>query len=457
MRRTVLLWLLALSMPGTTAAAEIPPSAWSPGSAAAGGRVELSGTGSLAASVSTRLLRGIDLTLRSRGCDSSVQIRLDGAPVATWRLRRGETRSGSVEARAEPGTHRIELRVRRARGCPRPHLLVRAAELREWIPLGSEMAWKHVEDEPEYMRLFEEEADTITAGHDLQWLYVHPERGAYDFEGADRVVEFAETHGKLVRGHPLVWDHPWMMPRWFNETEWTRAELIEVLREHITTLVSRYRGRIDEWDVVNEPIAGDGTLRENVWLETIGPEYVEMAFRFAHAADPEAKLYVNEYDVEVVNSKSSGLHRLVAELRGRGVPVHGVGFQAHFVNGRAPAPTEIAANFERFAELGVELQISEMDVVDEEPDSPERRELQAAAFRDAAAACRDVPACIRLTTWELSDRYSWLGAERRLLDFDAELRPKPAWEALEQVMRPQSSLARRPAPSARCGCGGRAF
>ena len=439
MRRTMLLTLALMAMAGTAHGREIPSSAWSPSATGADSRVELSGAGSLEAKVSTRLLRGIELTLRSRGCDSRVDVKLDGEPLTRVKLRRGESNATGVEARAAPGTHSIELRLLRTPACPRQRLTVRAAELSEWIPIGSEMAWKHVADEPEYKRLFEDEADTITAGHDLQWLYVHPERGTYDFEGADRVVEFAEAHGKLVRGHPLVWDHPWMMPSWFNETEWTRAELIEVLREHITTLVGRYRGRIDEWDVVNEPIAGDGTLRENVWLKTIGPEYIELAFRFAHAADPEAKLYVNDYDVEVENAKSSGLHRLVAELRGRGVPVHGVGFQAHFTNGRAPTAPEIAANLERFADLGVELQISEMDVVDEEPDSPERRGLQAAAYRDAAAACRDVPACMRLTTWELSDRYSWLGAERRPLPFDADLRPKPAWEALEQILRPTTT------------------
>jgi endo-1,4-beta-xylanase len=438
MRRTFLLALVALVLPGTAEAREILPPEWSGNSAAADRRIELSGPGSLEADVSTRLLRGIDLSLRIRGCDSRVDLELDGKAVARWRLRRDESLSTGVDARSQPGIHHIELRLRRARKCARQRLVVREARIREWIPFGSDMAWRHVDDDPEYMRLYAEETDAITAGVDMHWINVHPERDAYDFGPADQIVEFGERHGKLVRGHPLVWDHPWMMPRWFTETDWTRAELIEVMRDHITTLVSRYTGRVDEWDVVNEPIAGDGSLRENVWLETIGPEYIEMAFRFAHQADPRAKLYVNEYDVEVVNAKSGGLHRLVADLRARGIPAHGVGFQAHFLNGRAPTAAEIGANFDRFAALGVELQISEMDVADDESDSPERRELQAAAFRDAASACRAEPACARLITWQLSDRYSWLGSERRPLPFDAGLAPKPAWQALEQVMRPES-------------------
>jgi endo-1,4-beta-xylanase len=444
MRRTILLLLLLLAVPGTAHAGEIPPSAWSPSSAQADGRIELAGPGSLKASFSTRLLRGVDLTLRGGGCGSRVDAKLDGNVLARWRLPRGQARSVGIDARAEPGIHRIELRLRRGRGCPRPRLVVRKAEVREWIPLGSDMAWRYVDDDPDYMRLYAEEADAITAGVDMHWVNVHPERDAYDFEAADQIVEFGERQDKLVRGHPLVWDFSFMMPRWFNDTDWNRAGLIEVMRDHITTLVSRYRGRVDEWDVVNEPIAGDGSLRENVWLETIGPEYIEMAFRIAHEADPAAKLYVNEYDAEVVNAKSEGLHRLVSDLLALGVPLHGVGFQAHFVNGRAPGAAELGANFERFADLGVELQISEMDVADDEPDSLERRELQAAAFRDAAVACRAEPACARLTTWQLSDRYSWLGAERRPLPFDAALQPKPAWQALEQVMRPEAPT-RQPA------------
>ena len=437
MRRTILLFLVAVALPGAAHAREIAPAEWSLNSAAADRQIELSGPGSLEARVSTRVLRGIDLSLRTRRCDSRVDLALDGRRLGDWRLRRGEVRSTGVDARAEPGTHHIELSLRRIRGCARPRLVVRDARIREWIPLGSDMAWGHVDDDPAYMRLYEHEVDAITAGVDMHWGNVHPERDAYDFEAADRIVEFGESQDKLVRGHPLVWDHPWMMPRWFNETDWARAELIEVMRDHITTLVSRYRGRVEEWDVVNEPIAADGSLRENVWLETIGPEYIEMAFRIAHEADPSAKLYVNEYDVEVVNAKSDGLHRLVDDLRARGVPVHGVGFQAHFTNGRAPGTAELGANLDRFATLGVDLQISEMDVADDEPDSPERRELQAAAFRDAASACRAEPACVRLTTWQLSDRFSWLGAERRPLPFDSALQPKPAWHALEQVMRPE--------------------
>jgi endo-1,4-beta-xylanase len=211
------------------------------------------------------------------------------------------------------------------------------------------------------------------------------------------------------------------------------------MRTHITALVSRYRGRITEWDVVNEAIEVDGSYRHNIWYDVIGPDYIELAFRFAHEADPDARLYLNEVDAEVNNERSQGLYALASSLIARGVPIDGVGFQGHVFYAPGHSADAIAANFHRFAELGLDVQVTEADVVDDTiaaSNQTERRAIQAEAFRTLADACYREPACVRFTMWGLSDRYSWLGSNRHPLPFDSAMQPKPAWPALEQELRP---------------------
>src|SRR5690606_5078017 len=131
---------------------------------------------------------------------------------------------------------------------------------------------------------------------------LRPSRNTFNFNAADALIDFAEANDMQVRGHTLLWHN--QNPDWLNNGNFSRDEMIEIMREHITTVVGRYRGRIVAWDVVNEAIADNGQLRNTIWLQTIGPEYIEMAFEFAHEADPQALLFYNDYNAEGSGTKS---------------------------------------------------------------------------------------------------------------------------------------------------------
>jgi endo-1,4-beta-xylanase len=214
--------------------------------------------------------------------------------------------------------------------------------------------------------------------------------------------------------------------------------LIEILREHVTTVVGRYRGRIVAWDVVNEAVADDGSLRDTIWSRGIGPEYVEMAFRWAHEADPDALLFYNDYGGEGLGRKSDGIYGLVGDLVARGVPVHGVGLQMHVSLGWSPRPQDVAANVARLAELGLEVHVTEMDVRIKAPVTEEELAQQARVYRDLLQVCLSAQSCKAFLLWGFTDRHSWIphfftGWDAALI-YDEAYRPKPAYDMLRDTM-----------------------
>jgi endo-1,4-beta-xylanase len=428
--------LLAVPSPG--AAREIGLRTWDAKSAAtaiSGERVEISAPGAIATEVDTRTMREVSFRVEGR-CRPRARLSVDGESFGAFTVPPRE-RHREVPAKVPAGQHSLRLELDPRAGCSRARAVIHRTSVREWVPIGSDMGTRYMEGDQPYQRLVADHVDSVTAGTDMQWSEIEPARGVFDFTGADQVVDFAEVNGLAVRGHPLVWRQ--FLPGWLRSGNWTRDELIEVMRNHIQTIVGRYRGRVAEWDVVNEAVEGNGTLRRNFWYRRIGPDYIELAFRFAHEADPGASLYYNDYDTEVTNTHSSAVHRLVSQAVARGTPIDGVGFQYHVNTDHWPQADAMAENFGRFADLGVEVQVTEADVPDysNDPDSPERRRLQSEAFRAGAQACKREPACTRFTMWGLTDRYSWLGTEHRPLPFDRFLDPKPAWDALTDVLRPR--------------------
>lgn len=241
------------------------------------------------------------------------------------------------------------------------------------------------------------------------------------------------TH-KRIRGHPLVWDG--QLPDWVAGREWTAPELEAVLREHVTRLVTRYRGRIAQWDVVNEPLDDDGSLTADVFERTLGERYIDIAFDAAHRADPQAELFVNEIAADKPNRKQRALLALAGRLERRGVPIDGIGLQNHAVSDDFPDRASWDATIGRVAELGLRLEITEMDVALPQGARPGAvfEGAQAKAYHDAAAVCRAADACTGLTTWGVTDRWSWLGAEKRPLPYDAAGAPKPAATALRAAL-----------------------
>ena len=270
---------------------------------------------------------------------------------------------------------------------------------------------------------------SVTPEYEMEMSQLEPARDRFDFARADRIVRFGARHGLPVRGHTLVWDE--MVPAWVGAGHPTRPQLLRILHHYIQTVVAHYRGRVEEWDVVNEPLLTDGSLRPSIWERVIGPGYIALAFRWAHQADPGAALFVNEYGAEWRDAKEQALHRLVAGLRRAHVPVSGVGFQAHLRLDAHPPQAEFAGVLASFARLGMRLEVTELDVrAGGRAPLVQRLTEEAAIYRSVAVACRAVPACVRITTWGVTDAASWLGESQRGLPFDASYRPKPAWRAL---------------------------
>jgi endo-1,4-beta-xylanase len=309
----------------------------------------------------------------------------------------------------------------------------------------------------------------------LKWEVVHPEQQSFDFSQADQIVDFATRHGMKVRGHTLVWHQ--QNPKWLTEGKYSSGELAQILEKHIKTVVGHYRGKIFAWDVVNEAFdeLQPGRLRSTIWrdqpgiglagneaassreprassaparseLEARGPKqsysYIEHCFRWAHEADPQALLFYNEAGAEVVNPKSDAIYAMVRDFRRRGVPIDGVGLQMHIENLRADAAS-ISANIRRFTALGVQVQITEMDValpVDPHGNPrPEDLQRQADIYREVATACLSHPGCRAIQTWGFTDKYSWIGSHSKqthgaALPFDRDYVAKPAYEALRNAL-----------------------
>jgi len=313
---------------------------------------------------------------------------------------------------------------------PPPPLRSLAEEKDFWI--GSAVSYEYLHTDSMYRDLLAREFNLLATENDLKFGPVHPEPDRYDFEGGDALVAFAQANGMAVRGHTLVWD--WQNPDWLVEGNYTRDELISILREHIYTVVGRYRGQIAAWDVVNEALDADGNLGDTFWLRGIGPEYIPLAFQWAHEADPEAQLFYNEHAAERMNAKSDGVYALVKGLRDRGIPIHGVGMQMHVDLDRAPPPGEVAANMARLGELGLEGQITEMDVRIGSWNLPQKLRSQAVIYQDMLKVCLEAENCDTMVVWGATDRYSWLPELTGMQDagvlFDFQYQPKPAVEAL---------------------------
>ena len=305
--------------------------------------------------------------------------------------------------------------------------------------IGSSAKSKPLKWTPKYGATFAREFNTLMPEYVLKFAHLHPERDVYDFSKADALFSFALARNMQVRGHTLVWFHA--LPRWLLEGNFSREELMAILEDHIKTTVGRYRGHIYAWDVVNEAVEADGSLRDSFWLQGIGPEYIDLSFRWAHEADPDAALFLNDY-AEGMNSKSDAQYALVKGMIERGVPIDGVGFQAHLGFLSADDPQEVAENIKRLGELGLQVAFTEMDMpIQNLPGKTRKEKLdsQARLYREFFKICLDAPNCNDIIFWGLTDFYSWLksftGNSKSPLILDEDFNPKPAYFAIQEELR----------------------
>jgi len=284
------------------------------------------------------------------------------------------------------------------------------------------------------MQVLGQNFDMITPETEMKFDAVEPQPGQFDFSGADKLVTFARANHMAVRGHVLVWHQA--IPAWFANGSYDRDESIQVLHDLIDAEVGHFRGQVLAWDVVNEALFDDGSYRKSIWLDRIGPDYVTMAFQWAHQDDPSALLFYNDYGIEALNTKSNAAYALLKGLKQEGVPIDGVGFQMHIRADAPPVQASVQANMERFAALGLAVHITEMDVstayLRGTPD--QQMSQQGQVYQQMAGACLAVKACGALVVWGVSDRHTWLRSfldpnERPLL-FDDDYQAKPAYAYL---------------------------
>jgi endo-1,4-beta-xylanase len=293
-------------------------------------------------------------------------------------------------------------------------------------------------NEVPYIETLVKEFNAFTPENVMKMEVIHPEPDVFHFTEGDQLVDFAEPLGGHVRGHALIWDQ--QMPAWFADGNWTKKETRQILEDHIAGVAGHYRGRLWAWDVVNEAIGGDGKPRQTIWSKA-GKDYISRAFRAARAADPDALLCYNDFFHEDRGNwqqpRADGVYELVAAMVRRGDPIDCVGFQFHL--DLDFDPVDIAGNFQRYADLGIDVHITELDVRIEEPITTADLKKQAQIYREVLKLCLEAPTCTAFIVWGFTDGHSWIpyflpGWGGATL-FDEAYHKKPAYKAVAKTLK----------------------
>jgi endo-1,4-beta-xylanase len=325
---------------------------------------------------------------------------------------------------------------------------------KNYFQIGAAVAPRMMSDTSAEAVLIKKHFSSMTCENVMKMGPIHPEENRYNWKPADQVVDFAQKNGILLRGHTLCWHN--QTPNWFFKKDSqtvSKEELLARMKTHITDVVTRYKGKIYAWDVVNEAIndGGDKAMRESEFYKIIGEEYIEKAFEFAHAADPNAKLFYNDYNTENA-VKRERIYQLLKKLKEKGVPINGVGLQGHW-SIYEPSEADLEESITKFASLGLEVHFTEVDVSvyakrHERSSEPfkgkaeftdEMNDKQAAHYKMLFEVFRKHKDKITsVTFWNLSDKYSWLdnfpirGRKDFPLLFDVNHQPKKAyWEVVK--------------------------
>jgi endo-1,4-beta-xylanase len=281
---------------------------------------------------------------------------------------------------------------------------------------------------PTYAGIAATEFSSVTAENHMKWDTTEPAPGQFNFAPGDQIVAFAQQNGQHVYGHTLVWHS--QTPQYVQQL--SGDAMREAMVGHITEQMQHFAGSVARWDVVNESIEGDGQLRNSFWLQGLGEGYIAEALRAARAADPEATLCLNDFSIEGINAKSTAYFNLIQQLQADGVPIDCMSFQSHLIVGQVPA--DLRQNLERFASLGLELWISELDIRIPEPADAAELQQQASDYAQVFEVCQQVAACAGVTVWGVHDAQSWVDSTfpefTDPLLFDDNFAPKPAYSSV---------------------------
>ncbi|GAA1810332.1 endo-1,4-beta-xylanase [Planosporangium flavigriseum] len=369
---------------------------------------------------------------------------LAGALGATTAL------AGQLPAAASPDT--VPVTSGSGRGAAHPADSLRDLAARVGLRMGTAVTPFEL-DNAAYRAITAQQFSSVTPGNEMKWQVVEPTRGTYDWSAGDRLVDFARRNHQLVRGHVLLWHN--QLPDWLTsgvaDGTISDAQLRALLHKHVTDQVTHYKGRIWQWDVANEFFTdGDASTLNagDFWVAHLGPGIIADAFRWAHQADPTALLFYNDYNIEGVNAKSDAVYTFVRDLRAHGVPIHGVGLQAHLAT-QYGFPYQMRQNLQRFADLGLKVAVTEADVrtpvkkdangqYTDEPLTPQAQAAQESYWAQSLQACLAVRECISYTAWGFGDANSWVPSwfvgEGAALLYDRNLNPKPQYNALRDIL-----------------------
>ncbi|GLI03272.1 endo-1,4-beta-xylanase [Phytohabitans aurantiacus] len=300
-----------------------------------------------------------------------------------------------------------------------------------------------------YVSILSSEFNQITPGNTMKWQFTEPQQGQFSYGQADTVVSLARSNNQSVRGHTLVWHSQY--PGWVDSVP--ASQLLGVMRNHVTNVAGHFQGQVIHWDVVNEAFEENGTRRQSVFQRNIGDSYIAEAFRAARAADPTAKLYYNDYNIEGIGAKSDAVYAMVQQFKAQGVPIDGVGMQAHLILGQVPSSMQ--QNIQRFAALGVDVAITELDIRMNLPRDTTKDTQQANDYRAVVNACLAVTRCVGITVWDYTDKYSWIPSvfpgQGAALPYDENLNKKPAYTAIHDALA-GTTTPTTPPPTGNGGC-----
>lgn len=283
------------------------------------------------------------------------------------------------------------------------------------------------------------EFSSVVAENVMKPEFIHPQEDQYNWSDADYLVKFAKDNGMRIHGHTLVWYNA--LPSWMSNYT---GDWDAMLADHITTVVSHYSSDINSWDVVNEAFLDDGSARPSIWSTHIS-DYIAKAYVLVHAADPDAELYYNDYNIEAMPKKLDAVLNMVTNFRNRDIPIDGIGFQLH-IDRYWPSVTDIRQAFSRCVAMGLKVRISELDIRMNPNNTattltPELAELQRQRYRDVITAYLEtVPYDLRggITVWGLTDATSWTPGYYHIPDwpllFDANFQRKPAWTGMSEAL-----------------------
>ncbi len=302
-------------------------------------------------------------------------------------------------------------------------------------------------DEKPYTDILTSQFNLALADNTPNWHFtdggLRPSRTTYNFKQMDEVVDFAEKNNMRIQAHHYLWGEEKWLPEWLKKGDYSKDELMDIIHDHINTVGKRYSGRIQEWTVVNEAFSrGQHVYGLNDWWadNTGGKDYIDQAFIWARQADPHSKLILNDFNNEGMNDISNEMYEYVKGAKSRGVPIDGIGMQMHIDGTHPPTKDEVVANMNRFAALGVDIYVTELDVNmnDIQAEGDDKNKIQAGIYYDMMGACIQANSCNSFSLLGITDKETWYNymglKDARPLMFDKDYRPKPAFYSVRDAL-----------------------